>query len=446
VGSLASVLGDDATVLRDRNFQLLLLSNVPPVIGTALLSPVLDSLVGPFGTTQTDIGLLISVFTAPGILVVPVAGVLADRYGRKPVLVAALVLFGLAGTAIAFTTDFRVALGLRLLEGVGFAGIVPTLITSIGDFYTGSREATAQGLRFTVSGLSQAAFPLLAGVLVATAWQYPFLLFAVALPAAAAVAVWFEEPTAGRGAEAAADGGPEAPDSDGTAGESGQPDLPDWAADESYGRALAGLAVRPRVLALVVGRTLPVAVWIGFLTYNSIIVGNLLGGTPAQAGLLTAVGSVAFAGAASQAGRVTRFFDSRLYPLVAANCCLAVGLAVVLFAPAVPVAAAGILVTGVGFGLALSLYRSIVTGLASQSLRAGLVSIAEAGGRVVATATPIAMGAAVAALAPQLGFGPAVRVVGLAVAVVGGGGGLVCLLTARLFQPTPAEREPAAAE
>ncbi|MEF8906933.1 MAG: MFS transporter, partial [Haloarculaceae archaeon] len=176
--SLASLLGDDAAVLGDRNFQLLLLSNVPPVIGTALLSPVLDSLVEPFGTTQTDIGLLISVFTAPGILVVPLAGALADRYGRKPVLVAALVLFGLAGTAIAFTTDFRVALGLRLLQGVGFAGILPTLITSIGDFYSGSREATAQGLRFTVSGLSQAAFPLLAGVLVATAWQYPFLLFA----------------------------------------------------------------------------------------------------------------------------------------------------------------------------------------------------------------------------------------------------------------------------
>lgn len=423
MASLRSALGDDAAVLGDRNFQLLLVSNVPAVVGTALLSPVLDSLVEPFGTTPTDIGLLVSVFTAPGILIVPVAGALADRYGRKPVLVAALVLFGLAGTAIAFTTDFRVALGLRLLQGVGFAGIVPTLITAIGDLYAGPREATAQGLRFTVSGLSQAVFPLLAGVLVATAWQYPFVLFAVALPAAAAVAVWFEEPTADRdGDRATTDGG--SPPGGG-----------------SYLRALAGLVRRPRVLALVVGRTLPVVVWIGFLTYNSIIVGTLMGGTPAQAGLLTAIGSVAFAGAASQAGRVTAFFDSRFYPLVAANCCLTVGLAAVLFAPAIPVAAVGILVTGVGFGLTLSLYRSIVTGLASQSLRAGLVSVAEAGGRVTATATPVAMGAAVAALAPQLGLGPAVRVVGLGAALVGGGGGILCLLVARLSQPAPAERE-----
>ena len=143
---------------------------------------------------------------------------------------------------------------------------------------------------------------------------------------------------------------------------------------------------------------------------------------------------------------MTEFFDSRFYPLVAANCCLTVGLAAVLFAPAIPVAAAGILVTGVGFGLTLSLYRSIVTGLASQSLRAGLVSVAEAGGRVTATATPVAMGAAVAALAPQLGLGPAVRVVGLGAALVGGGGGILCLLVARLSQPAPAEREGAAVE
>ena len=434
VASLTALLGDDAAVLRDRNYQLLLLSNVPPVIGTALLSPVLDSLVEPLGTTQTDVGLLISVFTAPGILVVPVAGVLADRYGRKPVLVAALLLFGLAGTAIAFTTDFRVALGLRLLQGVGFAGIVPTLITSIGDLYTGSREATAQGLRFTVSGLSQAAFPLLAGVLVATAWQYPFLLFAVALPSAAAVAVWFEEPTAVDASAEATDGGRDP---------GGPGEAVDWEEGDSYGRALAGLVARPRVLALVVGRTLPVVVWIGFLTYNSIIVVDLMGGTPAEAGLLTAVGSVSFAGAASQAGRITGFFDSRFYPLVAANCCLLAGLAVVLFAPGLALAAVGILITGVGFGTALSLYRSIVTGLASQSLRAGLVSVAEAGGRVTATVTPIAMGAAIAALAPNLGFGPAVRLVGLGTAVVGGGGGLVCLVVARLSTPAPAESESA---
>ncbi|WP_247009576.1 MFS transporter [Halorientalis litorea] len=416
--SLDSLLGDDAAVLDDRNFRLLLLANIPPVVGTALLSPVLDSLIEPFGTTAANVGLMISLFTAPGIVIVPVAGVLADRYGRKPILVTALLLFGLTGTAIAFTTDFRVALGLRLLQGIGFAGIVPTLITSIGDLYAGSREAMAQGLRFTVSGLSQAAFPLLAGVLVAAAWQYPFLLYAVAFPIAAFVYVGFDEPTAVDSTTEAADGGTE----------------------QSYSRALVGLVRRPRVLSLVVGRTLPVVVWIAFLTYNSIIVVQLIDGTPVQAGLLTAVGSVSFAAAASQAGRITGLFASRFYPLLGANACLAVGLAGVLFAPGIVVASVAILVTGVGFGLTLSLYRSIITGLAPQSLRAGLVSLAEAGGRVTATLTPIAMGAVIAVAAPAIGFTQAVQVAGLGAAAVGGGGGVLCLVVARLSSAAPAER------
>ena len=137
--SLQSLFGDDAAIIRERDFRLLLLANVLPVLGSSLLSPVLNSLIEPFGTSPADVGLMISVFTAPGIVIIPVTGVLADRYGRKPVLVTALVVFGLAGSAIALTTEFRIALGLRLLQGVGFAGISPIIITSIGDLYAGAK-------------------------------------------------------------------------------------------------------------------------------------------------------------------------------------------------------------------------------------------------------------------------------------------------------------------
>ncbi|WP_254525563.1 MFS transporter [Natrinema caseinilyticum] len=412
--SLTSLFGADADIIRERNFQLLLLSNVPPVVGTALLSPVLNSLIEPFGTSAANVGLIISVFTAPGIFIIPVIGGLADRFGRKPILVASLLLFGVTGPAVAFTTDFRVVLVLRLLQGIGFAGVVPTIITSIGDLYEGSREATAQGLRFSVSGLSQAVFPLAAGLLVTLAWQYPFLLYAVALPCAVLVYFYFDEPTA-----TVADGG-EAP---------------------SYSRELFGLVRQPRVLSFVVARTLPVVVWVGFLTYNSIIVVDLMDGTPAQAGLLSAIGSFAFAGAASQAGQITALFDSRYYPLLAANGCLGVGLATVLVAPTIVVACLGIGVTGIGFGATLSLYRTIITGLAPPSLRAGLVSLSEAGGRVTATGTPIAMGAVIATATPALGFEGAVQVTGLGAALIGGGGGVLCLVVARLSSPVSAERD-----
>jgi MFS family permease len=187
VVSTPSITGTHAGLVRERPFQLLLLINVLPPLGTALLSPVLGSLVEPLGASTANIGLLMSAFTGPAVLVIPIAGVISDRYGRRPVLVFGLVWFGLTGTAIGFVSTFRAALVLRLLQGVGFAALTPIIITSLGDLYSGSKEATAQGLRFTGSGLSQTVFPLVAGVLVGIAWQYPFALYAVAFPVAAVV-------------------------------------------------------------------------------------------------------------------------------------------------------------------------------------------------------------------------------------------------------------------
>lgn len=103
-------------------------------------------------------------------------GLLADRYGRKPIIVASLILFGLAGSAIAFTTNFYIALGFRLVQAVGFGGLTSIFITSIGDIYTGSQEATTHGLRFTGSGMAQTILPLISGLTIAIAWNYPFLL------------------------------------------------------------------------------------------------------------------------------------------------------------------------------------------------------------------------------------------------------------------------------
>jgi MFS family permease len=433
VAPLESLFGDDAAVLRDADFQTLLLANVLPPLGAALLSPILDSLIDPFGTSAADIGLLVSFFTAPAIVVIPVAGALSDRYGRKPVLVAALVLFGVAGSAIAFTTEYRVALALRTLQGVAFGGLTPIIITSLGDIYEGTAEATAQGIRFTGSGLTQTVFPLLSGSLVAVAWQYPFLIYAIALPVAAVVALRFEEPTAARG------GGAGSGDRDRN-GDSGSRAADGAGAEGSRLRALFGLVRQRRVAALVVARGLPLTVWIGFVTYNSIVVVRVLDGTPAQAGGLVAVGSLAYATAASQAGRVTARFDSRLYPLVAANVCLGTGFGLFLLAPSLAVAGAGIAVAGAGFGLALALYRSVITGLAGESLRGSLVSLAEAFGRVVATATPILMGAVIAVATPRVGLAGAVRLAGLGAAVVGGVGGVVCLLVASRSPPVDHER------
>lgn len=422
---LDALFGEEAGVVTDRNFQLLLLANVTGPLGLALISPILDTLTGPFGVSPAAIGLMVSATAAPGIVVVPLAGVLADRYGRRTVLTAGLGLFGSAGMAIAATTDFRVVLALRLLQGFGFAGIVPIIITSVGDMFEGDAEATAQGFRFATSGVSLVVFPILAGALVVVDWRIPFLLYGIALPLAVLIAFRLEEP-----AGTAEDAGP-----------------PTTGGLRSRVRAVGRLAAHRRVMAILIARALPVVVWAGFLTYNSILVVRVIGGTPQEAGLLVAVGSLVFAGSATQAGRVTALFDSRYRPLIGANACLGAGFGLVSVAGALTVALAGAAVTGVGFGLLLSLYRSMITGFAPVDLRGGLVSLGESFGRVAATVTPVAMGAAVAMLEPSLGFAGAVRWTALGTAGFGSIVGTACLVVAnRSPRPIVAGRSPDATD
>jgi MFS family permease len=63
-------------------------------------------LIEPFGASSATIGLIMSAFTAPAVVMTPVIGVIADRFGRRPVILSGLVLFGTAGTAITLTTTF----------------------------------------------------------------------------------------------------------------------------------------------------------------------------------------------------------------------------------------------------------------------------------------------------------------------------------------------------
>ncbi|WP_323173688.1 MFS transporter [Natrialba sp. PRR66] len=417
---IQSLFGEKAAVLRDTNFQFLLLANLVAPLGTALLSPLLESLQQPYGATDATIGLLMTAFTAPAILVIPAVGVLADRYGRKPFLVVGVLIFSLAGTALAVTTDLRIAMFLRFCQGVSFAAVTPVIITSIGDLYTGRAEATGQGLRFSVSGLSQGLFPFIGGVLVGIAWQYPLLLYAIGIPIAIVLAFAFTEPT---------DPSREAPS-----------DV-DRVDRRTYVRELVTTLLRPRVASILVFRMVPILLYITFMTYVSLLVVRSMGGTAGQAGILVALASVTYAVAATQAGRFSSSFDRRILPLAAAQSLMAAGLVIVAFVPTVTLATVGALALGTGFGLSLSLLRSVATGFASTELRGGLVSVFESVGRLSATTAPIAVGFGIELLDGSVPQTESLQLMVGGIGVVGGLVGITCLVVARTVSPLPQQPE-----
>lgn len=185
---------DKPTLLKDRNLLVIFGITLTAVMGVASIAPALPKMARVLEVSNEQIGLLITAFTLPGIFLTPVLGVFADRIGRKIILVPSLFIFGLAGTACAFATDFSWLLGLRFIQGIGGASLGALNVTLIGDLYDGNRRATAMGYNGSVLSVGTASYPAIGGGLALLGWYYPFYLSLIALPIGIFVLTFLNNP------------------------------------------------------------------------------------------------------------------------------------------------------------------------------------------------------------------------------------------------------------
>jgi MFS family permease len=169
-------------VYKDHNLHVLFGVTLMAVLGVSSITPALPEIRDAFGVSSGEVGLLITVFTLPGIALTPVLGVLSDRHGRKKILVPALLLFGVAGGLCAFARSFELLLALRLVQGMGAAALGTLNVTVIGDIFTGHERSAALGYNSSVLSVGTASYPAIGGALAALGWFYPFALAFVAIP------------------------------------------------------------------------------------------------------------------------------------------------------------------------------------------------------------------------------------------------------------------------
>jgi hypothetical protein len=242
--------------------------------------------------------------------------------------------------------------------------------------------------------------------LVVFAWQYPFFLFGLAFPISIVVAFLLDEPT---------DAGTDA-DS-----------VHDRKADAEY--SLCSLLARPSVAAILVGRSVPPFVYVGFLTINSFLIVKVLDGSPQVAGILVALVSLVYALAGSHAGRITTrsgaepahwplrtsvwesaWLSSRWLPTFSSRC--------------------SELPCSVWASVPTS--RCIVVSLrvGPTVIRGSLVSVSTSLSKVATTISPIVVGSLIRLFETLMRFASTVRTVILRVGVVGGAAGLICVAVA----------------
>ncbi|WP_026337999.1 MFS transporter [Nocardiopsis sp. CNS-639] len=121
-------------------------------------------------------------------LLVPMSA-LADRFGRKRMLLTGFAVFALASLLVLAATTPALVIAIRALLGVGGAMIMPTTLSMIRVVFTDPQErATALGIWAAVSSVGMAVGPVVGGLLLELgAWQSAFLinvpLMAIALVA-----------------------------------------------------------------------------------------------------------------------------------------------------------------------------------------------------------------------------------------------------------------------
>lgn len=153
------------------------------ILGLTSVNPAFPMIARDLNITPEKTGLLLAFFTLPGILLTPVFGLLADKFGRKKVLIFSLLLMGFTGLLCGFTKDFNALLSLRVLQGIGSSSLGALNITLIGDIYEEELMPKVLGYNNAVLNIGTGVFPIIGGALAQFNWQFVFYLniFAILL-------------------------------------------------------------------------------------------------------------------------------------------------------------------------------------------------------------------------------------------------------------------------
>lgn len=166
----------------EKRWAVVSLASVPLImtLGNSMLIPVLPVMEKKLHISTVQSSYIITVYSIVAIICIPLAGYLSDRYGRKKVIVPALIITGIGGliaglAAWKMENAFYVILLGRVLQGIGASGAMPVVLPLVGDMFHRDEEAsTTLGIIETSNTVGKVLSPILGSALTALIWFLPF--------------------------------------------------------------------------------------------------------------------------------------------------------------------------------------------------------------------------------------------------------------------------------
>ncbi|OBZ95539.1 MFS transporter [Pararhizobium polonicum] len=175
---------------------LLFIATLTIMAGTTI-APSLPAIEQTFASTP-HVGIMSRmVLTLPSVFVAlfaPLAGVLADRFGRKTLLIGSILLYGISGMSGLFVDNLTGLLLGRAILGLAIGGIMTIGTALVGDYFDGAARERYLGMQQAFTLLGGVVFVMAGGLLADVHWRAPFAIYAIALLILPAAAVFLVEP------------------------------------------------------------------------------------------------------------------------------------------------------------------------------------------------------------------------------------------------------------
>ena len=347
----------------DINLQIIFIVTLTYIMGVSSITPAFPKIIKELNISAKDVGLLITAFSFPGILLIPFLGVIADRWGRKRIIIPFLMLFGVAGGLCFFVRDFKLLLILRLIQGIGAAPLGALTVTIIGDLYSRKELIVAMGYNSSIRSIGSAIYPAIGGTLAMIGWHYPFILPVIAVPIGFLVlfALKVREPE-----------------------------------NELHIREHLNIVwkkLRNRQVArlLVIGIIIFIMFFGSCMTCFPLLLGNSFAASPLIIGLIMASISLIAAFTSSQLGKITRFFSERTILKISfilyALALLIISLISQLWLFFIPV-----IIFGIAHGMSIPVIQALFAEAAPLKYRATFISVSGMTFRMGQTLGPFLMG------------------------------------------------------
>lgn len=180
---------------QNRWYVLVILSFIPiiMVLGNSMIIPVLPTIGEKFHLSSFQTSLLITLFSFPAAMMIPIAGVLADRMGRKNTILYSFILYGIGGLLsglAAIWGSYPFMLISRVLQGIGAAGTAPITMVLVSDLFQEDERSKSLGIIEAANAMGKVLSPIFGSLLAMIIWYAMFFSFPL-LCIPIAICFWF---------------------------------------------------------------------------------------------------------------------------------------------------------------------------------------------------------------------------------------------------------------